>query len=105
MNITTIGLDIAKHVFPVHGVDAHEKVVVRKAFRRGQMIAFFSALPRGIMGTKMTHSCYNRSNPVRYPSEVRFVGFRDIRILIVVIFVRIFGTDPFRYVVGPRHIS
>jgi transposase len=32
MNITTIGLDIAKHVFQVHGVDANENVVVRKHF-------------------------------------------------------------------------
>jgi hypothetical protein len=31
MKITTIGLDIAKHVFQIHGVDANEKVVVRKA--------------------------------------------------------------------------
>ena len=31
MQITTIGLDIAKNVFQVHGIDAEEKVVVRKA--------------------------------------------------------------------------
>jgi transposase len=35
MQITTIGLDLAKHVFQVHGIDAAEKVVVRKQFRRG----------------------------------------------------------------------
>ena len=34
MNITTIGLDIAKHMFQVHGVDAHEKVVIRKVLQR-----------------------------------------------------------------------
>ena len=50
MNIATIGLDIAKHVFQVHGVDANENVVVRKALRRSQMIAFFSALPRCLIG-------------------------------------------------------
>jgi hypothetical protein len=44
--------------------------------------------------------------PVRYPpSEIWFLGFRDVRVLVVVVFVRIFGTDPFGYVVGPRHIS
>ena len=37
MKITTIGLDIAKNVFQVHGIDAAEKVVVRKQLRRGQM--------------------------------------------------------------------
>ena len=34
MQITTIGLDIAKNVFQVHGIDADEKVVVRKQLRR-----------------------------------------------------------------------
>ena len=34
MQITTIGLDIAKNVFQVHGIDAAEKVVVRKQLRR-----------------------------------------------------------------------
>jgi hypothetical protein len=35
MQITTIGLDIAKNVFQVHGIDAGENVVVRKQLRRG----------------------------------------------------------------------
>jgi transposase len=41
MQITTIGLDIAKNVFQVHCIDAAEKVVVRKQLRRSQVIAFF----------------------------------------------------------------
>ena len=40
MQITTIGLDIAKNVFQVHGIDATEKVVVRKQLRRGQVLSF-----------------------------------------------------------------
>jgi transposase len=43
MQITTIGLDIAKNVFQVHGIDSDEKVVVRKQLRRGQVIRFFEA--------------------------------------------------------------
>ena len=50
MQITTIGLDIAKNVFQVHGIDAAEKVVVRKQLRRGQMLAFFKALPPCLVG-------------------------------------------------------
>ncbi len=38
MQITTIGLDIAKNVFHVHGIDPTEMVVVRKQLRRGQLI-------------------------------------------------------------------
>ena len=44
MQVTTIGLDIAKNVFQVYGIDANEKVVVRKQLRRCQVLAFFAAL-------------------------------------------------------------
>ena len=36
MQITTIGLDIAKNVFQIHGIDSNETVVVRKQLRRGK---------------------------------------------------------------------
>ena len=39
MQITTLGLDIAKNVFQVHGIDASEKVFVRKQLRRSQVLA------------------------------------------------------------------
>jgi transposase len=44
MNITTVGVDLAKQVFAVHGVDGHGKVMVKKMLRREQMIAFFAKL-------------------------------------------------------------
>ena len=44
MQVTTIGLDIAKNVFQIHGINATEKVVVRKQLRRSQMLEFFKAL-------------------------------------------------------------
>ena len=50
MQITTIGLDIAKNVFQVHGIDASEKVFVRKQLRRSQVLAFFKALPPCLVG-------------------------------------------------------
>ena len=48
--ITTIGLDVAKHVFQVHGVDAEGAAVLRKQLRRGQVLIFFSRLPRCVVG-------------------------------------------------------
>ena len=48
MQVTTIGLYIAKNVFQVHGIDAAEKVVVRKQLRRSKVLEFFrnaAALP------------------------------------------------------------
>ena len=50
MQITTIGLDIAKSVFQVHGIDATEKVVVRKQLRRGQLVKFFEPLAPCLIG-------------------------------------------------------
>jgi transposase len=50
MEITTIGLDIAKNVFQVHGIDAAEKVIVRKQLRRGQVLKFFTSLPPCLVG-------------------------------------------------------
>ena len=50
MQVTAIGLDIAKNVFQVHGVDQHGKVVLRNRLSRGQVLAFFANLPRCVIG-------------------------------------------------------
>src|SRR6202051_3991359 len=50
MQVTTIGLDIAKNVFQVHGIDAAEKLVVRKQLWRSQVLEFFEALPPCLIG-------------------------------------------------------
>lgn len=43
--IATVGLDLAKNVFQVHGADATGSAVLRKKLRRDQVLAFFSQLP------------------------------------------------------------
>src|SRR5438093_7649349 len=48
--VTTIELDLAKHVFQVHGVDASGATVLRKQLRRSQVVAFFAGLPRCLVG-------------------------------------------------------
>lgn len=48
--ITTIGLDLAKSVFQVHGVDAQGKVVIAKALRRAQVLALFARLAPCLVG-------------------------------------------------------
>jgi transposase len=50
MQVTTIGLDIAKNAFQVHGIDAAEKVVIRKPLRRAQVMKFFETLPPCLVG-------------------------------------------------------
>ena len=48
--ITTIGLDLAKHVFQVHGIDASGAAVLRKRLRRSEVLTFFARLPSCLIG-------------------------------------------------------
>lgn len=48
MKATTVGIDLAKNVFSVHGVDAHGKVVLKKTVSRGRLLEFFANLPRAL---------------------------------------------------------
>src|SRR3546814_16822024 len=50
MEMTTIGLDLAKNVFQVHAVDAAGDVVVRKALRRAQLLPFFTKVRPCLVG-------------------------------------------------------
>jgi transposase len=57
--LTTIGLDIAKSVFQVHGIDAEGKVVVRQQLKRGRVIASFSKLPPCRVGIETCASAHH----------------------------------------------
>jgi len=48
--VVTVGLDIAKSVFQVHGVDAEGRVVLQRLLTRARLIPFFEKLPRCRVG-------------------------------------------------------
>ena len=50
IEIGTIGLDIAKNVFQIHGVDGNGAVVVRRQVRRAELLKFFGSLPACTVG-------------------------------------------------------
>ncbi len=50
MYITTVGLDLAKNVFQVHGIDAAGDVIVRRRLRRAQVLEFFASLKPCLIG-------------------------------------------------------
>ena len=50
MNVITIGIDLAKSVFQVHGVDAEGTVTLRKKLRRAEVLKFFEGLPPCLVG-------------------------------------------------------
>ena len=63
--ITTIGLDIAKSVFQVHGVDAGGNVVFRRQFRRRYVLAFFQKLPPCLVGIEACASSHHWSRELQ----------------------------------------
>lgn len=58
MNITTIGIDLAKKVFQVHGVDGQGQVRLKKQLKRAQMLAFFANLPPRLIGMEACGSAH-----------------------------------------------
>ena len=80
MQITTIGLDIAKNVFQVHGIGAAERVVVRKQLRRSQVIAFFEALSPCLIGMEACASAHHWARAlVRLGHNVRLMPAKDVK--------------------------
>ncbi|HEY1862281.1 MAG TPA: IS110 family transposase, partial [Roseiarcus sp.] len=55
MQIVRIGLDLAKYVFEIHGVDAYGKTVVRKTLRRHAVSTFFANLPPCLVGMEASN--------------------------------------------------
>src|SRR5213592_2194226 len=63
--VSTIGLDIAKSVFQVHGVDDDGTVVVRKRVSRAKVLEFFSTLPSCVVGIEACPSAHHWSRELR----------------------------------------
>jgi transposase len=57
-NITTIGLDLAKNLFHVHGVDERGKLVLRKALRRAEVTSYFARLAPCLIGMEACGSTH-----------------------------------------------
>jgi transposase len=63
--VTTIGLDIAKSVFQVHGVDVQGKVVIRRQLKRRQVLAFFPKLAPCLVGMEACASSHHWSRELQ----------------------------------------
>ena len=72
--VITIGLDLAKNVFQVHGVDVEGNVVVRKQLRRRQVMPFFRKLAPCLIGMEACATCHY------WARELEALGF-EVRIM------------------------
>ncbi|MDO8413061.1 MAG: IS110 family transposase, partial [Gallionellaceae bacterium] len=59
MKITTIGIDLAKEVFQIHGIDTHGQAVLRKPLRRSEMAKFFANLEPCLIGMEACGSAHH----------------------------------------------
>ena len=74
MEITTIGVDLAKSIFQVHGVDATGQVVIRKSLRRAQMLPFFARLPSCLVGMEACGTSHHWARElIKLGHEVRLI--------------------------------
>jgi transposase len=61
MQISTIGIDLAKTVFQIHGVDAEGKTVIRKRLRRAEMLSFLAGLEPCLIGMEACSAGHERA--------------------------------------------
>ena len=73
--VTTIGLDIAKSVFQVHGIDAEGKVLIRRQLKRRYVLAFFQKLSPCLVGIEACATSHHWSRELKALGHtVRFGG-------------------------------
>ncbi len=63
--VTTVGLDIAKSVFQVHGIDAQGNVMIRRQLKRRKVLAFFQQLPQCLVGIEACASSHHWSRELQ----------------------------------------
>ena len=68
--ITTIGLDIAKSVFQVHGVDGSGQVIIRRQLKRRSVLAFFQKLPPCLVGIEACASSHHWSRELQALGDI-----------------------------------
>jgi len=80
MQVTTIGLDLAKRVFQVHGVDAAGKVAFRRKLQRSEMAAFFAGLPPCLVGIEACATAHHWARLIGATGhDVRLIPPSDVK--------------------------
>ena len=78
--VTTIGVDLAKNVFQVHGVDAAGAVLIRRQLRRRQVLAFFEKQPRCLVGMEACATSHHWAREIAaLGHEVRLMPPRYVK--------------------------
>jgi transposase len=80
MQVITIGIDLAKDVFQVHGADANDKVVFNKPLRRSQVLPYFAKLPPCLVGMEACASAHYWARELKkLDHDVRLMPAKDVK--------------------------
>src|ERR1700690_1552242 len=80
MKITTVGIDLAKNLFQIHGVDERGKTVLRKQLRRAQVAVFFGNLPPCLIGMEACASAHHWGRTLqRFGDTVRLIASQFVK--------------------------
>jgi transposase len=74
LHITTLGIDVAKHVFQLHGVDARGRAVLRRRVKRQQLLDTGASLPPCVIGMEACGSAQHGGRacePLGHPVKLR----------------------------------
>jgi transposase len=78
--VSTIGLDLAKHVFQVHGVDEHGAVIVQRRLRRSEVVKYFARLEPAIVGMEACSTSHYWARELRaLGHEVRLMPAQYVK--------------------------
>src|SRR5215470_14819709 len=79
MQVSTIGVDLAKNVFQVHGVDSAGKVVISRQLRRKQVIDFLSKIPPCLVGMEACGTAHHWAREVSKLGSYRASDAAELR--------------------------
>ena len=78
--VTTIGIDLAKNVFQIHGIDASGETVIRRQLRRRQVLAFFKKLLPCLIGIEACATSHHWAREIAAVGhEVRLMPLRYVK--------------------------
>jgi transposase len=79
-DVTTVGIDLAKNVFSLHGVDSHGNVLVRRTISRSKLLSFVAQLPPCVIGVEACSGAHEWARQFRQLGhEARLMSPRFVR--------------------------
>ena len=86
MKVTTVGIDLAKNVFQLHGVNDFGKTVIKKQLRRAQVAEFFVNLPPCLIGMEACGSAHHWARKLQGQLQLQFAYIELSAILVCLVY-------------------